>query len=271
VIWSVPRQDFLPGVPWHITGSVLGLDIAMASLSLRRLSPDLIADAPRLPSYEREAFAIGLTSMNARAMTDHDRDAIASAIARGRSRVQAIRTPESFEGVADALAMDGWRRRAIAWMMANDRDAIPTMFSLAELMSLGGFAAGQRPQNLDAWGATALQSEACACTRVTSPRRWRLLSGRPQVALMASGIPDLNLYVAEVLGELSLPAALVHSVLGSAILDFVEGAGPADPNDWWSVVRAARAVPRELIEDYVAAAAAVDGPLVPDETESHRP
>jgi hypothetical protein len=34
------------------------------------------------------------------------------------------------------------------------------------------------------------------------------------------------------------------------------------------VARAARAIPRERIEDYVAAAAVVDGPLVPDETES---
>ena len=56
-LWAVPRQDFLPGVPWHVTGSVLGLDIALASLTLRRISPDRIADAPRLPSNEREAFA----------------------------------------------------------------------------------------------------------------------------------------------------------------------------------------------------------------------
>ena len=36
-----------------------------------------------------------------------------------------------------------------------------------------------------------------------------------------------------------------------------------DPDDWLSLVRGAGAVPRDRIEDYVAAAAA-DGPLVPD-------
>jgi hypothetical protein len=60
-------------------------------------------------------------------------------------------------------------------------------------------------------------------------------------------------------------------VLGAAILDFIEGVGPTDANDWLTVMRAGRAVPRELIEDYVAAAAAVDGPLVPDETDSDQP
>jgi hypothetical protein len=36
-----------------------------------------------------------------------------------------------------------------------------------------------------------------------------------------------------------------------------------DTNDWASLVAGARLVSRERIEDYVAAAAAVDGPLVP--------
>jgi len=41
---------------------------------------------------------------------------------------------------------------------------------------------------------------------------------------------------------------------------------PKDPDDWWTVARAAQAVPRERIEDYIAAAAAVDGPLVAHES-----
>jgi hypothetical protein len=164
--------------------------------------------------------------------------------------------------------MDGWRRRAIRWMLTNDSADVPEMFSLVELARLGRLP---ESVNLHAWGTVALSSEGCACTRVTSPHEWRLLSGRPQLAFMATGIPDLNLHVATVLAELGLPAGLARFVLGAAVLDFVEGVGPTDPNDWWSVARAARAVPRELIEDYVAAAAAVDGPLVPDETETNQP
>jgi hypothetical protein len=270
--WAVPRQDFLPGVPWHVTGSVLGLDVAMASLTLRRISPDRIADAPRLPSNEREAFAVGLTSMNARALNDADRDAIVRAIQKGRARIAALAAgAESIESIGDAIGLDGWRRRAIPWMLTHDNAYIPEMFTLAELLMLGGGMTEVSPAGLDAWGTTALQSEGCACTRMRTPRTWRLLSGRPQMAFMASGIPDLNLFLATALAELRLPASLMGSVLAPAILDFVEAVSPTDPNDFWSVARAARAVSHELIEDYIAAAATVDGPLVPDETDSNEP
>jgi hypothetical protein len=251
-----------------VTGSVLGLDIALATLSLTRISPDRLSDAPRLPSNEREAFAVSVALMNPRHLLDADRDAIAAAISRGSRRVAAMAAGgEPFEPLADAIGLDGWRRRAIPWMLTNDPASVPSMFSLVEFLTLGGGAGGA---DLNAWGTTALQSAGCACTRMASPHSWRLMSGRPQMAFMAAGIPDLNLYVASVLGEMHLPAALAKSVLGAAALDFVEEVGPSDPNDWWTVARAARSISRERIEDYVAAAAAVDGPLVPDDTESER-
>ena len=57
----------------------------------------------------------------------------------------------------------------------------------------------------------------------------------------------------------------MRSVLSAATLDFIEIVSPKDPDDWWTVARAAQAVPRERIEDYIAAAAASDGPLVAHE------
>jgi len=262
--WSVPRQDFLPGIPWHVTGSVLGLDIAMASLSLKRISADRLAEAPHLSSNERDAFAVGVSLMNPRLLLDSDRDAIVAAIARGRERVTALTAGrEPLAPLADAVAMDGWRRRALAWMLVEDKDGLLSMFSLAELLTLGG---GPPVSTLSAWGTTALQSEGCACLRLTTPRTWRTFSGRPQMAFMAFGVADLNLHVAEVMASMGLPAALVRYVLSAAVLDFIEEVTPADYNDWWAAARFAQTVPRELIEDYVAAAAAVDGPLVPDET-----
>lgn len=262
-IWAIPKQDYLPGVPWHVTGSLLGLDIALAPLSLRRTNLDRLPEAPRLPSHEREAFALGVALMNPRALRDGDRDAVAAAIARGRRRVAALAAgTERLDTLAEAIALDGWRRRAIRWMLVNEPERVPDMFSLVDLATLGG---GAESAALDVWGTTALASLGCACTRLVSPRSWRLLSGRPQNAPMASGLADLNLRVALVLGELGLPAALTKAVLAAAALDFIEGVAPRDPDDWWTVVRAAQDVPRERIEDYVAAAAAADGPLVPDD------
>jgi len=263
--WSIPRQDFQLGVPWHVTGSVLGLDLALAPMSLRRLSMSRTAAAPRLPPNERDAFAVGLVLMNPARLRDADADAVAAAVDRGRRRVLAAAAGrESLDAVADAGALDGWRRRAIGWMGQNDPEAIPSMFSLVELLRLGGVG----DADLSAWGTTALHSDACACTRLVPPRYWRLLSGRPQIALMASAMADLNLHVAITLRELGVPAALAHPVLAAAVQDFIEQAPPTDANDWWSLVRAARAMPRDVIEDYVAAAAAVDGPLVPADSAS---
>jgi hypothetical protein len=41
--WALPRQDIAPGVPWHITGSILGLDVAMATA----VGPLIPVEAPR--------------------------------------------------------------------------------------------------------------------------------------------------------------------------------------------------------------------------------
>jgi hypothetical protein len=87
--------------------------------------------------------------------------------------------------------------------------------------------------------------------------------------MMASAMADLNLHIAVTLAELRLPAALARPVLASAVLEFIEEAMPSDANDWWTLTRTAQNVPRQRIEDYITAAAAVDGPLVPAESEDN--
>src|SRR5439155_1082882 len=59
--WSPPRQEVIPNVPWHVTGSLLGLDIALAPLALRRISVDGVLEAPRLTAPERESFALSVS------------------------------------------------------------------------------------------------------------------------------------------------------------------------------------------------------------------
>ena len=45
--------------------------------------------------------------------------------------------------------------------------------------------------------------------------------------------------------------------------DFIDDVKPTDDGDWLTLVRRARTVPRDRVEDYIAAATAT-GPLVPD-------
>ena len=261
-LWALPRQDFLPGVPWHVTGALVGLDVALAPLALRRINVDAAADAPRVPSNERDGFAVGLSLMNGRDLKDADRDAITAAISRGERRVAAlVAGSEPLQTLADALALDGWRQRQVRWLLENDPSQVRGSFTLAEMVVLGG---GAGEAGLDAWGGPAIYASACLCTRFDSPVHWQLLDGRPQIALMSSIVPDLNLRVAVVLGELRLPSALARPVLSAAIQDFVDEALPLGSHDWLGMSRAAQAVPRQRIEDYVAVAASVGGPLIPE-------
>jgi hypothetical protein len=131
------------------------------------------------------------------------------------------------------------------------------MFSLSELVALGQ---GSRDLNLQPWGMSAILTSGCLCTEMLPPGRWRLLAGTGE---LAADTADLNLHVARTLRELGLPARLAKAVLRVAVQDFVDEVRPTDADDWLTLVRTAQGVPRERIEDDLAAATA-RGPLVPE-------
>jgi len=258
--WSLPRQDVSPGVAWHVTGSLLGLDIALAPLALRRQNVDRVLEAPTLTSNLRDAFAVSVTLMNPFALTDAERDAIADAIDRGRRRVEALSKADEVDAMATDVAMEGARRRALAWTFVHERERVESLLSLTELLALGGARLG----DFDAWGMSMLTTAGCLCSRLTPPGHWSTLLGRPQLGTTAAGLADVNLHVATRLKELQLPAALARVVLSGVMQDFIDQVKPTDEADWITMARTARAITREQIEDSAAAATAV-GPLIPDE------
>ena len=255
--WAQPRQDFQPGVPWHVVGSLVGLDVALAPLALHRLTMDGLSAPPRLQSIEREAFAVNAALLDARRLSDSDRDEIVAAIARGRERVNAAANPGEFEKLEAELALDGWRVRTARWVLQNEPASIENQFSLAELLRLGN--AG-RP--FDAWGANGLLSFGCVCARFPEPHTWRILAGRMQLPMMAASTVEMNLEMAQRLAELRLPAALLPSVLATAMQDFVDQAEPADSNDLAALAEYPRRISSNLMADYIAATATLDGPLI---------
>ena len=267
--WAVPRIDMTPGIPWHVGGSILGLDIGLAPLALRRLDFERVLEAPRLTTNERDTFALSVSLLNPFAMRDVDRDAIADAVAGGQRRIGALRNggqaaartaaETAFEVIADELQIEGWRRRSVRWMLAHEPDRAASMFSMTELLELGG----GRAADLQAWGMTMMAVQGCVCSRLTSPGRWSTLLGRPPLGLTATAVADVHLHVAIMLKELRLPAAVAKVVLSAAVQDFIDEAKPTDDADWLTLVRTARHATRDRIEDYIAAATAA-GPLVPD-------
>ena len=155
--------------------------------------------------------------------------------------------------------MDGWRRRALHWTAANEPERKLALFSLSELFVLGGGDVSE----VHAWGTAMTPSWGCLCTRMPAPNAWRLVTGRPQAGVLGSSVPDVMLHVAAGLHELDLPAGVAKSVLSTAMQQFVDTVRPNDGNDWLALVRGALTITRERLEDFVAAAAAVGGPLVP--------
>src|SRR5207248_1485971 len=203
IAWGLPKPDVAPGTPWRLRGSLLGLDVGLSALSLRRINSDRIVGPPALTSNERDTFSMSLAMMNPFVLRDEDRDAIGEGLRRGRSRVAAL-TADTFDGAADAIGMDGWRVRAGRWMLAQrDPQSLLSLFSTAELLRLGG---GFSSAIGDDWGMSTLTLTGCVCLQVTPPGTWALWTGRPQLGLMATNVVDLNLHVAEALYDLRLPA-----------------------------------------------------------------
>ncbi|MGH9174659.1 MAG: hypothetical protein ACRD1H_09885, partial [Vicinamibacterales bacterium] len=58
--WALPRRVFPRGRPWHVEGAILGLDIALAPLALRRITDSLPPGVPALSSNERDTFVTSL-------------------------------------------------------------------------------------------------------------------------------------------------------------------------------------------------------------------
>src|SRR5262249_8965759 len=74
--WSQPMRMLETGVPWHVAGSVLGLDGALAVLALRRIDTGEIPQAPVLMMPDRDTFTKTLAWLNPFDLSDANRDAI---------------------------------------------------------------------------------------------------------------------------------------------------------------------------------------------------
>ncbi len=266
--WAIPRQMVVPGMPRRVSGSLLGLDVAFARSMLRRV---VLADAeytPVLLSNDRETFTQSVALLDPYSMRDADRDAIAAAVSRGRTRIEAVVVTGAGSAQRDTLGMiageiklDGWRRQAAQWDIAHEPSRLLSLFSLTELLVLG---AGQT-ERFDGWGMAGTPVSGCLCTRFAAPNQWRIVGGRPQIGSLSTAVPDLNLHVASMLSTLRLPAPLARMILGAAMQEFVDRVKPNDTNDWLTLVRGASLASRERIEDYVSAATA-DGPLLPEKS-----
>ena len=172
--WAEPAQVVQTSVPWHVAGSLLGLDLSLSQTMLRRVSSDALPRPPRLLSADRDVFARTVSLLIHTELADRDVETIVDAISAGRQRVAQLgASADRLDEIADEIAMDGWRRRALRWTLANEPANASSYLSLAELLHLGRPLSSASPSG---WGVAAVALDGCLCaefpTRVGGPSWW---------------------------------------------------------------------------------------------------
>ncbi len=265
--WGFPTEDHEGG--WHLQGALLGLDLALARLSLRYLSADTMPEAPLVNANDWRTLAETAVLLDPHELCDADADALAEAIERGRRRLDALAAhPARVDEAAAGAHLSGTRREALRWQLAHDPEAASSSFSLVEMLEMGG---GRLPI---AWGTSGRPASGCLCLDVPEPDAGEQYAGRPMTGLLATIVADLTLRAMLELRVRKLPAALVPAVLALAVPDFLHAVRPVHADDRAAFARAARDLPADRFADYLAALAA-GGPLVPasnqDLAEERRP
>jgi hypothetical protein len=267
----------------RVTGSLLGLDVAMAPFSLVRLSSRLPPGKPTLNETDRRALIESVVLV--RELGDADRDRIVDAIRKGRDRLAAIATPDQATAIladrssparatslaepalaraseiADEIGLSGARRGLLMWTATRAPDRIATFLSPTELLWLG---LGPTPidARLHAWGAPARPRFGCLCLQFPDRRPPETFTGRWGSGIFITTFPDLNLRLAELLAELRMPASLVGPILTSATLELVNNTASRDSDDRRALVEFVAALTLDRLEQYLALLT-TDGPLVP--------
>lgn len=255
--WAPPEERQGDG-PWHVQGSLLGLDIGLSRLLLRRIADQQMPKAPTLTLNDLATLSRTVAGLVALDLRDADRDEIAAAIGRGRTRVARARTLDEWAVLAQECGMSESARQLLPWIASRQREVLPDLFALRDLLWLGHPALS--PEVLDRWGAAAGGLDGRRLLAMPLPAPWEDYAGRAEVGQMTTQVPDLTLRLAEETATLHLSAALVPSLLAFALEDYWHEAEVRFADDWPRLTRQAAAVAPARIHDYVAALTGA-GPL----------
>ena len=261
VAWALPKEQVGDGTPWHVEGSLLGLDIALARLALRRIADNEMPVAPTINLNDQLTLARTVMTLNPRALRDADRDRIVAAIERGIGRLKAAGTSlPAIAALAAEAQLPASVRQTLPWTIVRTPDLAQALFGLRDVMWLGKPDLPQ--ETLDHWGIYAESIDSRLKTAMPLSTPWDNFGGRADGGLIATQAPDLVLRLAKETADLKLPAELVPGLLMFAAQDYWHDVDSRFPDDWPALTRQALALSPSRVEDYVAAMAG-GGPLRP--------
>jgi hypothetical protein len=261
IAWSTPQERTGDGQPWRVSGALMGLDLALARVSLRRLVVDEMPPVPTINMNDLLVIARTIRVLDPFQLNDSDRDAIVGAISKGRARVRAAGDDRA---ALAALAREaGFTRAALEtldWTLNQPEVEPESLFGLRDLFWVGRPALDS--DRVRQWGVLSEPFSGRLRTWLPGPEAWDEYGGRPDTGMLGALVPDLTLGMAVQTAALGVPARLVPAILRYATQDFWHDVESRFPDDWPAMVRQAGKVPMRRVEDYVAALAG-DGPLRP--------
>jgi hypothetical protein len=261
--WMLPFETAGDGEPWHVRGALLGLDIGLGRLALRRTHGDLPELQPTISQADRRVLIDSFVMTTAADLHDGRARRLLEWLNAGRARLETWTPETSAEGLA-RLAVGERRVQATAWTLAHDATSLPQLFTLTELVLLGHTGEDPVPSE---WGVSRTPLDGSLMLAFPDPPAPQRYSGRSGAGLMGARVADVNLRVLEALDERHLPVALAPGVLAAMLQDVLDEARLAYFDDWLSLSREVRSVRDDQISDYISALTA-RGPLVPAETDA---
>ena len=269
IAWLPPRIATDTPEPWHVAGSLLGLDVTLAPIALRRLSLRPPPAPPTLPDAARGVMAATAVLHDRRAFSDAAQARLVDLLRRGRERLSSAKTPDDARRLARDAGTSHARQAIAGWLAGHDPDALRRFFSLAELVR-AGLEGSPLPAELAGWGQSSPPFAACLGTGLLPAWPWERYAGRGNTGSVIYAVPDLQLALAAGLAELDLPAILVPDLMSSAVLELLNTVPSRHPNDWQALVRQIGNLGTADVERYLGLLT-TDGPLrLQDEGQTTR-
>ena len=248
--WRTPAIATSRQTAWHVVGSLLGLDDALAGVALRRPSLRPVAAAPSLNTGDRRWLLSTVAALDRRRFTDAAQAAVVALVARGRARASAIDAPAAAREAAELAGASPLRQALAAWIAEVDPGRLSGVFSVTELARLGGAGAAW-PRALDGWGNAQASITGRLAAGPLPNWPWERYAGR-STRTVSCALPDLQLTLAVRLAELHLPAVLVPDLMPAATYELVHTAAPLHADDVDALAAHVRRVDAGAVERYLA-------------------
>ncbi|MEW6322441.1 MAG: hypothetical protein AB1635_15300 [Acidobacteriota bacterium] len=252
--WLPPRELMGDGGPWRLAGSLLGLDLALARLALRRVDEHDLPPRPTINLNDQLTIARTVAALAGAELADADRAEVVAALERGRARVARAGVElAALDALAVEARLSGHARQAIPWMARHTPGVLPFLFPLSRLLWLG--VPALPPDRLDRFGVYGEAFDGRLTTVMRAPVPWEDVGGRADIGQVGTLAPDLILRLLEEMTRLNLPSRLLPALLAYAAQDYWHQVEARFADDWPAMVRQAGALDGARVEDYVAALA----------------